>query len=67
MKVLLMFGLILVFGLSLAVIGCGQKEATPDKPPLEVQEAESMDSTAMDSAAMEDVPVDSMVQPHDSM
>lgn len=51
-----------VFVMALA-FGCGKKETKEtDKVPVEVKEAEQMDSTRMDSAAME-----TMEKPADSM
>ena len=46
--------LLMVALLVLAMIyGCGKKEAESDKVPVEVKEAEAMDTTKLDSAAME--------------
>ncbi len=46
--------LLVIMALALAfVYGCGKKAEETDKVPVEVKQAEVMDSTRMDSAAME--------------
>ena len=49
------------------VIGCGQKEAEEDKVPVEVKQAEQMDSTRMDSATVDSMAMDTTEMPSDSM
>lgn len=67
MKTLLALTLVLIWGLSFSLVGCLADKREPDKPPREVLEAESKDSTALDSAVAESVPLDSVVHPPDSM
>lgn len=61
--------LLVILSLMLAmVVGCGQKEAEDaDKVPVEVKQAEQMDSTRMDSAAVDSMVPDTTEVPADSM
>ena len=49
------------------VIGCGQKEAEETDVPVEVKQAEQMDSTRLDSAAVDSMVPDTTEVPADSM
>lgn len=59
--------LLMVALLALAMFyGCGKKEAEePDKVPVEVKQAETMDTTRLDSAALDTVAKEAM--PSDTM
>ncbi|UCG62403.1 MAG: hypothetical protein JSV52_03710 [Candidatus Zixiibacteriota bacterium] len=61
--------LLVIVSLVLAMAyGCGKKEAEEtDKLPVEVKQAEQMDSTRMDSAAMDTATADTVEVPTDSM
>ena len=56
--------LLMIALLAIAMIyGCGKKEAdSPDKVPVEVKEAETMDTTRMDSAVMDSAALDTVVE-----
>lgn len=60
--------LLVIVSLMLAmVIGCGQQEAEETDVPVEVKQAEQMDSTRLDSAAVDSMVPDTTEVPADSM
>lgn len=67
MKKFLVVMFVLALGLSLMVLGCGEKEADTDKVSEEVKTAELADTTALDEVVIDSAMVDSMAAETDSM